>query len=336
MAPIRIGVLGSGIFARVAHAPALQGLADKFEVVAVFSRSYENAAQLSATFPSPVDIYTDATALLARPDIEAVDIVLPISLQPHMIEAALRAGKHVVSEKPAAPNVETGRRLLMLAEERQRSSGLVWMVAENFRYAEVYRAANQAIQDGDIGRPAQLSWSSSVAMDQENMYYHTPWRRDNSFPGGFILDGGVHNIAAIRTIMGEIESVSAFMTQIRPDLPPADTLAATLRFVSGAVGTFSMTFVQGTEWDSSLYVIGDRGALRLHADTLEVMSNGSVRSQPFSDETVPLELADFADAIRTGRSVRSTPLQAVLDVAVIEALFESARVGRQVMPATVE
>ena len=72
MAPIRIALLGSGIFAREAHAPALRLLAEDFEVAAIYSRSSEHAAALAATFPGPVALYTDLSELLAREDIEAV------------------------------------------------------------------------------------------------------------------------------------------------------------------------------------------------------------------------------------------------------------------------
>jgi predicted dehydrogenase len=135
MALIRLALLGSGIFACEEHLRALNALADRFEVVAIYSRRAANAAALAKTLPHPVDVYADITAVLARTDIDAVDIVLPIAVQPAVIEAALRAGKHVLSEKPAAPDVATGKRLLQTAAELTRASGKVWMVAENFRYA---------------------------------------------------------------------------------------------------------------------------------------------------------------------------------------------------------
>ena len=335
MAPIRIALLGSGIFAREAHAPALRVLSEEFEVVAIYSRSSENAAALAATFPQPVDLYTEVSELLARDDIEAVDSVLPIALQPAAIEAALRAGKHIMSEKPAAPDVAAGKHLLAVAEACEREAGRIWMVAENFRYAEIYQAARRSLEHGDIGMPVQLSWSSYSAMNMENRYYHTPWRRDQSFPGGFILDGGVHNIAAVRTVMGDIDAVSAIITQIRADLPPADTVSATLRFASGAVGTFSLTFVTGIAWESPMFVVGERGALRVGAPTLEIMSEGSIRRQSFPDDTIRAELADFAEGIRQGKDRHSTARQAVGDVAVIEAMFASAESGRFVKPETV-
>jgi predicted dehydrogenase len=339
MAPIRIALLGSGIFARDNHAPALRALENMYQVVAIFSRSMERAAALAATFPYPIAAYTDMPALLARDDVEAVNSILPIPLQPAAIEAALRAGKHVISEKPAAPDVATGRRLLEIAEQYRQKLGLIWMVAENFRYAEHYQTARATIQRGEIGKPVAVSWSHYVTMNEENKYYHTSWRKDNSFPGGFILDGGVHNIAALRTVMGDVDSVSAAVTQSRADLPPADTVASTLHFASGAIGTFGMTFVQGLPWESPMFVVGESGALRLTSNldehVLDISHAGYIRRETFAEDAVAAELADFAQAITNGASVRSAPSEALRDVAVIEAMFESAESGQFVAPATI-
>src|SRR4051812_35199987 len=128
--PIRLALVGGGLFAEEAHVPALQHLKDRFEIVAVCTRSTASAEKLAALIPHKVDIVTDYNALIARSDIEAVNLVTPIHVMPGQIGAALAAKKHVISEKPAATDVATGRRLLALP----RNS--VWMVAENWRYAE--------------------------------------------------------------------------------------------------------------------------------------------------------------------------------------------------------
>src|SRR5258708_29016971 len=103
MAPIRIALLGSGIFAREKHLPALIAPGSGFQIVGIYSRSKENAQSLAATVPYPVDTFTEFPALLARDDVDAVDIILPIAVQPAAVETALKAGKHVISDKPVAP-----------------------------------------------------------------------------------------------------------------------------------------------------------------------------------------------------------------------------------------
>ena len=73
--PIRLALVGAGIFARDAHVPAIKALGDRFEIAAVYSRTRATAEALLPLLPGSADIYTDLDALLARPDIEAVDVI---------------------------------------------------------------------------------------------------------------------------------------------------------------------------------------------------------------------------------------------------------------------
>lgn len=96
-------------------------------------------AQSSLGYDINIPIYHDGEnastsldALLSRTDISAVVIALPINVQPEMIIRALQAGKHVLSEKPVAPDVETATRLIKAYEDQYKVKGLVWKVAENY------------------------------------------------------------------------------------------------------------------------------------------------------------------------------------------------------------
>jgi glucose-fructose oxidoreductase len=257
---------------------------------------------------------------------------LPIAIQPKAIEIALRASKHVISEKPIAPDVVSGRHLLQIAREVSVRTGTVWMIAENIRYEPVFQRAGEIIRRGDIGKLVQMDWTTASVFNRENKYYQTAWRRDNSFPGGLILDGGIHNIAAMRAVMGEIESVSAFVAQTRPDLPPADTLSAALRFVNGAIGSWTTTFAAESPWiDGALRILGDQGALRLNSGHLDFFSDGKTTTQAFPVNAVEQELTDFAQVIQ-GKTPFSTPEQALQDAIVMEAILDSARTGRIIQP----
>ncbi len=332
MTPIRLAILGSGIFARDGHLPALMALPDHFEVAALYSRTLEKATALAATLPRPADTYTDIAAVLARDDIDAVDIILPILTEPEVILQALKAGKHVISEKPVAADVARGKALLQAAAKLTQVSGRVWMVAENYRYAQEFNTAGQIVRRGDVGKPVQLCWTTYVNMSPQDKYYHTPWRRANNFAGGLLLDKGVHNMAAMRTILGEVESVYAFVTQRREDLPPADSLSATLQFASGAFGVFTMSVVASCPWGDHFHVVGTEGALRIDGGRLEVTAGGKTSTQSFAGNSVEAELAEFARAIQQGVTPAATPAEALQDVAIMEAMFESARTGAPARP----
>ena len=326
--PIRLAIVGAGIFARDAHTPVLLALRDRFQVIAIYSRRPESAAALAEKYPYPVEVATDFTALLARDDLDAVDLTLPIPLLPEAVMTALAAGKHVISEKPVAPDVATARTLLDRSAQYPRQ---VWMVAENYRYETVFTRAAELVQSGAIGTPRMATWVLHGHVVPDNKYYGTEWRRTGGFPGGYLLDGGVHNIAALRLILGEIAAVSAVSASFRPDLPPADTLNAALMFASGCTGMYSITHAVGAPWDTTLDIAGEGGAMRIGTGRIELTSGSDTQTIDVpSARGIEGEFAAFAAAIRSGEAHRNTPQQAAQDVAVIEAMLRSAETGQRV------
>ena len=330
--PIRLAMIGAGIYARDAHAPALAQLADHFQVVAVCARSHASADALAARFGNEVERCTDVAALLARDDIEAVDILLPIDAQAPVVAQALAAGKHVISEKPVAPDVAAAQALIAGYTPR---GGQVWMVAENWRYEEAYFKAAALVQGGAVGRVLGVHFVEYVNMRPGNKYYTSAWRRGGNFQGGFLLDGGVHYVAALRMVAGEIAAVAAHAAQLTPDLPPADTMTATLHFASGALGAYLVCYAAGSPWAAPLTVVGERGSLRAARGRVEVAdAAGAVETITCGFYNgVARELAAFAAAIRAGAPHRNTPEEALRDVAVVEAMLESARTGQAVAVA---
>ncbi len=324
---VRIALIGAGIYARDAHTPALLKLQDRFEVVAVFSRTAATATALAAKFGADCAISTDLAALLARPDVEAVDVVLPIDVQAAVVAQALASGKHVVSEKPLAPDVETAQRLLAI---HRAQADQVWMVAENWRYEDAFVQAAAAIQAGAIGRPLTAHWAIYLPMTPASKYYATLWRRSGTFQGGFLLDGGVHYMAVLRFLLGEVETVAAHAKQINADLPPADTLTASVQFANGVLATLLVTYAANTPWAVPLTIVGDRGSLRVERGKLELSQpDGAIQTIPCRFYSgVEDELAAFADAIRFGAPQRNTPEAGLRDLQAVETLLRAAELGQ--------
>lgn len=332
--PIRLGMLGAGLFARDAHLPALLSLGDTFEIVAIYSRSEKSAAAFNEMLPNHVPVYHDPLEMLGRADIDAVDILMPISVMPDMVKMALAAGKHVFSEKPIAPDFETGRDILAFYDLHHAHQ--VWMVGENWRTARTIVRAAELVRDGAIGQPLIFSWAIHAGMTPDNRYYQTIWRRDESHPGGYLLDGGVHFVAALRTILGEVEAVSAFVRQMRPDLPPADTLSATLHFESGLIGTLALSYAAKLPWVTLLTIVGSEGVIEVNLNTLKLLVNGEKReSMSVTGRSIDVEFDAFAAAIWEQGSLRENLREALQDLAVVEALLLAAQTGEQVTPVRV-
>lgn len=320
--PIRLALVGAGIYARNAHLPALLALHDRIEIVAVYSRTHDAAAALAQQCGAGVAVYTDLAALLARADIDAVDILLPIPVQAEFVEAALRAGKHVISEKPIAPDRATAQRLLTLHADRPTQ---VWMVAENWRYEEAFERTAHLIAESAIGRPVTASWSRFAALKPGNPYYATTWRR-SGFAGGLLLDGVIHLAAALRLVLGEVASVVSMVEQVAPDLPPADTLAAVLRFASGAICSLQVSYAVDSPWGAPLTIIGTESSLRVDRGFVEIARPGVAveRIECGKLHGVQRELLAFVDAIQHGTPHRNAPAEGLRDLVVVEALLAAA------------
>lgn len=122
------------------------------------------------------DAATDLDALLRRTDIDAVIIALPITVQPSIVRKCLAAGKHVLSEKPVAPDVASGIELISEYNATYKPKSLVWRVAENFELEPGYHVAAKAIKDGKIGKVSSFNARVVGYVAKDSKYYKTPWR----------------------------------------------------------------------------------------------------------------------------------------------------------------
>jgi predicted dehydrogenase len=320
--PIRLGLLGAGIFSREAHLPALLSLPDRFQVGALYSRTPASAEAAAALLPYPVQIYTQPEDIFNDPAIDAVDVVLPILELPGMVKAALAAGKHVISEKPLAATLAEGRAMLKAAQAHPH---LAWVVAENWRYAPHIQHAAQIIQSGALGQLGMFHWAIYAGLKPQNKYYQTAWRRDGSYQGGFILDGGVHFAAALRDILGEVAEVTARARSLRPDLPPLDTLTATVEMQSGLTGTLAFCYAVGLPFSTSLTIVGERGVLEVNRDNLKLTLEGEVKEDYRGPSNgVREELQVFAALIREAGGGHQSAQKALGDLALIESLLRAA------------
>jgi predicted dehydrogenase len=144
-----VAFLGGGIFIREEHKPAVAASPD-LELKVVYSRSLKSAQSLETD--EEVDLYSDDSGpgkslddLLARSDIHAVIIAIPIKNQPEYVRKALLAGKHVLSEKPVAENVKDAEELIKWYRSSVDSKA-TWSIAENFRYLNSFHHAREAIK----------------------------------------------------------------------------------------------------------------------------------------------------------------------------------------------
>ncbi len=301
-------------------------------MVALVNRTPAKAESLAdairAVTRSRPAVYSDYREMLAAEKPDAVSLALPPDLNPEVAKAALAAGCHVIAEKPIAINLAEAAPMLSWAAQY----GRVLMIAENHRYLASYRHAAQLIAEGVVGQPRVGRGTWYAHMNQDNPYYHTAWRQRPAHLGGYLSDAGVHHIAAFRQLFGEVEAVSGQVALLRPDLPPFDTLAATLRFRNGALVSYNATYaLPGPE--TPLQVAGPDGTLLIGRDKVELWRKGQPSrywEEPSQEDGMVMMYGDFARAIRTGQPPRATAAEALADLRVIAAILDAGATGQVV------
>ncbi|KFY59684.1 hypothetical protein V497_04131 [Pseudogymnoascus sp. VKM F-4516 (FW-969)] len=333
---IGVALIGSGIFATEQHLPAIEAT-PILQLKAIFSRSLVAATTLATVAKGDVDTYADDNdgkdyaALLARSDITAVIIALPINVQPAYIEAALAAGKHVLSEKPIANDVEAAEKLIhFYTALKEKGSKATWGIAENFRFLEPFQFASQEIEKlgGVVGFRVKVFQHVKAG----TKYFETEWRKTPSHQGGFLLDGGVHFTAGTRLLLGannRPSSLSAYTALLQPHLPPIDTVNSIWQTTKGISGTVQISF--GTSLSGDEYTIAcSDGSVTVSRDTVTVRTgeekDGNQTSTVFTGggSGVKAEVKAWAEGLEAGKeNTLQSPAAALADLELLEAMLKS-------------
>lgn len=328
MRRLRIGIIGTGLIVRGAHLPALERLSDQYEIVAVCSGHRTNAEALANQIGDSVAVADTAGELLARDDVEAVDIATPIALNRPLAEEAAVAGKHIFLEKPIAANVKDGE----IVAELGRRHGVVLLVAETHRYVRGYIMARAILDSGEIGEPRVLHWDDMSLMDEGNEYSRTLWRQKPEHVGGYLSDGGVHAASSITMVGGPIASLHALTASFNPQLlGDVDTMLVNIRFTSGLVGSLSYSVGAFETRESPLTVYGSDGRIAIEPEQITITKAGGERvvavpkHDPFEDE-----FRDFYDAVVNDKQLSVQPEELLDDLRFVEAALISAQEDRPI------
>ncbi|CAB9496536.1 Uncharacterized oxidoreductase [Seminavis robusta] len=339
--PLRVALLGAGLFATNSHAPVLIKFKDVFDTKAVWSRTKESAEKLAPKLGcEALGGETELDSLMARQDIDAFVVALPLDVQPALVLRLLKAGKHVLSEKPIAPTVELAQQLVaeyQAIPEQQRQ----WSVAENFRYEPGIETVAEKIRTNEIGDILLLSLVVKNPFRHDNPYLNTAWRKEPSWYGGLFVDAFIHAAAAIRTMIpGELRQVSAVTSHRADHLPGPDTMAGHVQWENGVQGTITASYASDT-FHYAFEVTGRQGTIVLQRSTKQpgydlIVTKGmgkdtAVTTEFFKFQGLDKEFLAFAAACRKQGDDKNTPQQALQDLKLVQALLESGKQGGAVV-----
>lgn len=312
--PLKLGLIGTGVAARELYLPAFKELTGRVQVVACANRTRAKAESF-ARLVGAKTVTDSAEELIALEQVEAIMVSLPIHLQPKYVLLSLRVNKPVLSEKPVAPSVSKGKKLLAAAARHEAP----WCVAENFAFmSHVDRLAGW-LASGRLGDVRLVQAVQLTKMDKKNPYFQTSWRQSPSHVGGFVLDAGVHLANVVRRCFGMPTAIRGFAAAYDPRLPPLDTVVASMRFPGGALGTWTSCFsVRGDA--PLLRVYGERASAELHWDRAVLWEGKKERVYPCKRNSFSAEIEDFVNVVRNGAKPRVTAQDALLDLQLIESI----------------
>ncbi len=251
---IRFGLIGFGAWGNC-HSQAI-AKTDGAQLVAIAAKSEATCAAARQAFPE-ASVHSDYRELLTRDDIDVVDIVLPSFLHHQVTSAALRAGKHVLLEKPMCLSVADCDDLIQLAKTNQR----LLAIGHELRLSSLWSKVREMIDDGFVGDPQYLLVELS-----RNPYRQGAdgWRYDIDRVGNWILEEPIHFFDFARWYLqsaGDPLSVYAAANSRQPGHPELqDNFSAIVNFPGGAYAVISQSLSM-FEHHQTVKVAGTKGSL---------------------------------------------------------------------------
>jgi predicted dehydrogenase len=302
-------------------------------LVAIADADAAKLGRTAANYPGCATL-ADYRDVLARDDVQAVIICLPHWLHERAAIDAVRAGKHVLIEKPLAISVEESERVA----EAVRKSSVTFTVGHTQHFYPVVAEAKKVLDSGRIGR-------TIMAIDTWYKPYQPearpPWMLDRKLGGGMMLMDGTHMIDRLLWHLGgRVKSVKAMNgNPIRPGIPADDTAMALLQFDTGVVATISrIAYDTGvTQYGADYF--GTNGQLKYRLPYGRHGEDGLWVGQNETWEPVPVEENDslvdqfdaFLDAIQNGTTPAVTVDHALEVIRVMEAIEQSGETHREVL-----
>ena len=347
--PVRVGIVGCGNIAP-AYGQGLARRPEKVEIAGAYDVDRARAEEWVGEFGGAA--YETLDALLADETIELV-----VNLTIHQAHAqvnmsALRAGKHVYSEKPLATNLADGFAIVRLAEER----GLRVSAAPFTFLGEPQQTFTKAVRDGRIGKPLVAYSAMNSGRPEE---WHPNASAFFSKGAGPLLDVGVYALGLLTATFGAVRRVTAFGGIQLPErlqkrgagagqtfeVETPDTVVVGLEFESGLLGRCTSSFLVGGSKDGSgTEVHGETGALYIGSNQImscpvEIYDDGKWTAlEPVAEPTPGVDwgraIVDVADSLRIGTPQRVTGRHALHLLDICLSALESIKHGHAVSTTT--
>lgn len=265
---LRVGIIGCGGISRV-HLDSLLNM-NNAKIVAVCDIKPDRLK--AAQERTGADAYDNWEALLKREDIDIVHILTPHYLHAPMSIAALKAGKHVLTEKPMATTVEDAHKMIDAAKD---AKGTLSVIFQN-RYNASTVAVKEMLEKGELGK--LVCARASICWHREAPYYtESGWRGSlTTEGGGTLINQAIHTLDLLSYLGGPIKRVLGHVSTdlLRDSIEVEDNCHAVFEYESGAKGVLHATNNYGIDAPILLELVFENATYQLLAEKLLKVEDG--------------------------------------------------------------
>ena len=346
MATVGYGIIGCGNIGPI-HAAAIAEVRGA-KLVGVADVRLETAEKLAGQYGAAA--FDNYKEMLKRPDIQAVSLCVPSGMRAEIAVDIAKAGKHILSEKPLDVTTKRIDTIINAADKAGVNLGCIFQS----RFAEGAEQIRTAVEQGRFGKlvlgDAYIKWFRSQAYYDSGAWRGT-WKFDG---GGALMNQGIHYIDLLQWFMGPVKSVYARTALVAHErLEVEDLATAILEFENGAQGVIEGSTAIWPGHPARIEIHGTEGSAamedgkvvswkfskarpvdkKIEAAMAGDSALGSGASDPLSGLKIEghrRQIDDFTKAIQAGRPPAIQGREGRLAVALIEAIYKSAKTGKVV------
>jgi UDP-N-acetyl-2-amino-2-deoxyglucuronate dehydrogenase len=346
---LRFGIVGCGVIGPL-HAKAISSLSDA-QLVAVVDTVPEKAQELAQTYSATP--YSDMQEMYANEQLDIITICTPSGMHGEHAIAAMRAGYHVIVEKPMEITLGAIEKMLHVQQETGRKLAVISQHRFDSATQQIHKLVNEQAFGRLVLGNALIPWWRSQKYYDSGAWRGT-WELDG---GGVLMNQSIHSIDLLQWLMGRVKRIYAYTDTLAHTMETEDIGVAVLRFANGAVGTIAGTTSAYPGTGIRIGIYGDRGSAVIDSDKLNYLhlarddseeigpyGGGKPQSQfgesstttgasdpaAIATDTHALQIEDMIRAIRENRAPLVDGNGGRHPVEIILGIYESARTGKEV------